>query len=182
MKTFLFDFVAGTISALSLTIGAFAQTSNKVKVFEALSTVVIDSNVKVAVNKIASFDEINPRALSNFKKTYKDADDVKWHRYNNVITAEFVSNGINTRAYYNTKGIWTASIKAYQEEKLESKIRNEVKRTYYDYKIICIRELETISSDGIPTYFVYIKDETNFKILRIWDLQIDIFQQFIQQN
>ena len=35
MKTFLFAFVAGTISALSLTIGAFAQTSNKVKVFEA---------------------------------------------------------------------------------------------------------------------------------------------------
>jgi|GEM_PF-1489126 len=182
MKTFLFAIVAGTISTLSVTTGAFAQTSNKVKVFEAGSTVVIDSILKVAGNKIAGFDEINPRALSNFKKIYKDADDVKWARYDNLITAKFASSGIDTWVYYNTKGIWTASIKTYQEEQLAFKIREVVKRSYYDYKIICVRELETASSDGIPTYFVYIKDETHFKILRIWDLQIDIFQQFIQQH
>lgn len=182
MKKILFAVIAGSISMLASTSGAVAQTSNKVKLLETHGDVVDINKLILTLDKTISPDNINTRTLKNFKKDYKDAPGVKWVKDDQLITAEFSSNGIETVVYYNTKGRWLGSIKNYNEEKFDPKVRSIVKSTYYDYKIDYIQEVETIDTYGMPTYLAYIQDDADFKVIRIGDDIMDVYQQFKKQK
>lgn len=182
MKKFLFAIIAGSISLLAITNGAIAQTSNKLKVFYSPGNdVVIDASMS-ATSRTPGLDVINIKALNNFRKAYKEATSVKWIKGDHGITAQFIANGIQTVVYYDTKGHWQGSLKNYYEEKFNSKLRGLVRSAYYDYKIYYVQEIETINSYGAPTYLAYIQDDANFKVIRIGDNVMDVYQQFKKQN
>ncbi|MEO8414757.1 MAG: hypothetical protein ABI472_13915 [Ginsengibacter sp.] len=182
MKKILFAVIAGSVSMLAIKNGAIAQTSNKLKLFDAPGNALVVDVSNSAKGKTATLDDINTKALNNFKKAYKEATSVKWVKGNLAITAEFASNGIQTVVYYDTKGRWQGSVKNYKEEKFNSKVRGIVKSTYYDYKIDYVQEIETIDTHGIPTYLAYIEDDTNFRVVRIDDGLMDVYQQYKKQK
>ncbi len=177
MKKFLFAFVATSVFLLAITNGAIAQTSSKMKDFHPQGNIVKIDKLMSAIDKTASPDDINTKAIKEFKKAYKDASGVKWVKNDCGITAEFASNGIQTVVYYNTKGRWQGSLKNYTEEKFNSKVRGFVKSSYYDYKIKYVQEIETIDTPA-PTYLAYIEDDANLKVIRIGPDAMDVYQQF----
>ncbi|MEO8412669.1 MAG: hypothetical protein ABI472_03385 [Ginsengibacter sp.] len=177
MKQFLFAVIAGSISMLAITNRAVAQTSNKLKLFDAPGNAIVIDVSKSTKGKTATLDIIPTKALNNFRKAYKEATSVKWIKDDPGITAVFASNGIQTVVYYNTKGRWQGSSKTYKEEKFDSKVRGIVKSSYYDYKINYVQEIVTINTTE-PTYLAYIESDTNFKVIRISDGAMDIYQQF----
>ncbi len=182
MKKKFFAFIAGSIFTLAVTNGAIAQTSNKVKLFESEKNVVIPYKLMPVRDKTKSIDGINTKALKNFGKNYKDASDVKWLKNDHTITVQFPSNGIYTVVYYDTKGHWQGSLKNYHEDKFDLKVRDVVKSKYYDYKIDWVQEIETVYTYGVPTYLIYIEDNSNFKVIRVSDGVMDVYEQFKKQQ
>ncbi|MEP7232889.1 MAG: hypothetical protein ABI691_21700 [Ginsengibacter sp.] len=182
MKKFLFAVIAGSFSTLAITNGAIAQTSSKMKVFNSTESDVTIHKLIPAMEETTNPVNTNAKALNNFKKTYKDAAGVKWITSNKVIIANFVSDGIQTAVYYDTKGHWHGSLKNYMDEKFNPKVRALVKSNYYDYKITNVQEIETIDTYGVPTYLAFIEDDTNFKVIRVSDGLMDVYQQFKKQN
>ncbi|MGH2649565.1 MAG: hypothetical protein ACRDE8_18445 [Ginsengibacter sp.] len=182
MKKNLFAFLVGSFSALAITNATNAQSSNSTGTFEHKKNIVTIDKLMSAADKTANIDVANTKALKDFQKSYKDASNEKWLKNPYGYTAEFVSNGINTLVYYDKKGNWAASLKTYGEEKFLRDIRGIVKSKYYDYKILQVQEIETINTNNIPTYLVYLEDGNDFMKVRVHDWNMDVYEQFKEQK
>ena len=185
MKKFLFAIGAGCILALAATNRANAQSSNNfASVDNKQSAIKIDKSVFPAESNSVSSEtnSINAKALKDFKKSYKNASGEKWVKNETGFTAKFTLNGINSVIYYDKKGNWEASLKSYGEDKFDKNVRAIVKSKYFDYKITQVQEVETASTSGTPTYIVHIESDNDFKLIRVSDGDMDVYEEFAKQK
>jgi hypothetical protein len=185
MKNFLFAFVAGIFLALATTNGAYSQSSNTFALRDNKQG-TIDFNKSVLLVESSSVSAgtstISTKALKNFKNSYKNASSEKWEKNEYGVTARFNLNGIDNIIYYDKKGNWQASIKNYGEDKLDRIVRGIVKSKYYDYKITLVQEVETTATNGTPTYLVHIEGDVDFKIVRVSDGAMDVYEEYARQK
>ena len=179
MKKFLFALLAGCITALVATNGAYAQNLVNPEILEPQKNInAIEKEVTQPRDKIAGNDAISPKALKDFTKTYKNVVSESWEKLKDGYATRFILNDVMHSVYYNTKGRWTGSVKGYSEDKMPNDIRNIVKQEYYDYSIIYVEEVETIGSNGIPTYVIHLENKNNIKLVRIGNRQMDVMEEF----
>jgi hypothetical protein len=172
----------GILLILETANGASAQSENNVKVFDFRASIIKAEKLLTQADQLQTADTINTKALIRFKKLYGEASGVKWFDYNSEYTAEFASNGINTQVYYSKKGQWQASVKNYSEDLLDQKLKDIVKSRYYDYSIFHVQEIESLYSNGIPTYLIYIENNHEFRVLRLCDEVLDVYKQLNKQS
>jgi len=179
MKKFLFALLAGCITALVATNGAYAQNLVNPEILEPQkNNSAIEKEVKRANDNIVGIGIISPKAMKDFTKTYKNVVSESWEKLKDGYATRFILNDVMHSVYYNTKGRWTGSVKGYSEDKMPNDIRNIVKQEYYDYSIIYVEEVETIGSNGIPTYVIHLEDKNNIKLVRIGNRQMDVMEEF----
>lgn len=185
MKSFLIAFMAGCILALATSNGANAQNSNNLVSAEQykmplkINRSVFPDETNSAILDVSM---VNTKALKDFKKSYKNPDNAKWVKNNYGVTAHFNVNGIDHIIYYDKKGNWQASLKGYFEDKLDRNVRQIVKQKYYDDKITYVQEIETGSAIGTPTYMVHLESNDDFKIVRVCDGAMDVYEEFAKQK
>jgi hypothetical protein len=147
-----------------------------------------DDNIQFAgqsVGVVAGTDDrglINPKAVKNFARTYKDVTTETWLKTKDGFAARFIVDGIRNTIMYDNKGRWTGFVKNYTEEKLPAEIRHIVKSKYYDYSIFYVDELETIESGGVPTYIIHLEDKTSLKLVRVSDGVMDVWRDYVKSN
>jgi len=146
------------------------------------SSLEYQMNTTKPKNSVNEPEEINPKALKNFKYTHKNITDESWTKLEDGFSVRFISDGIKTTICYDKKGKWFGSIKIYGEEKLLREVRHVVKSTYYDYNIVYIQEIETNDSDGVPTYIVCVEDKTKIKMIRVIDGEMSEWKEFIKMK
>jgi len=127
-------------------------------------------------------NNISPKAIRGFVKTYGEANDESWTQIKDGFSARFNSDGIKNTVLYDKKGNWTGSIRSYSEDKLQPGIRHIVKSVYYDYKIVYAQEVETNDSRGIPTYIVLLEDKTSIKVVRIYEGEMNVWKDYTKTN
>jgi hypothetical protein len=114
------------------------------------------------------------RAVKDFKTRFTKVADDQWTYTKAGSTVFFTSDGFRTRAYYDARGNWRASLKYCQESQLPYFVRDVVKRTYYDLAITSVIIAE------IPdhkTYIVNLEDSTTLKVIRVNDEgEMDVMQ------
>lgn len=123
-------------------------------------------------------EPINPKAVKNFTRTYKDVTTETWMETRDGFAARFNAEGIRNTILYDVKGHWTGSVKNYTEEKLAANIRHIVKSKYYDYSIFYVDELETNESGGVPTYIIHLEDKNSIKLVRLCDGEMDTWKEY----
>ena len=136
------------------------------------------TETKNSMNELA----ISPRAVKDFMNTHKNVTGESWMKTKDGFSVRFNSDDVRTTIYYDKKGNWSGSIKIYGEEKLLREVRHVVKSTYYDYNIVYAQEIETIDSEGVPTYVVCVDDKTNIKMIRIRDGEMSVWKEFTKTN
>ena len=129
-------------------------------------------------NLINEQDNISRKALKNFANTHRSIKDEKWLQAKDGCIVRFINEGINTNISYDRKGNWFGSVKSYGEEKLPRDIRHIVKSDYYDYMILSIQEIETIDSKGVPTYIINMQSNTEIKIVRIHEGEMNVWKEY----
>jgi len=137
-----------------------------------------DTETKNSMNELA----ISPRAVKDFMNTHKNVTGESWMKTKDGFSVRFNSDDVRTTIYYDKKGNWSGSIKIYGEEKLLREVRHVVKSTYYDYNIVYAQEIETIDSEGVPTYVVCVDDKTKIKMIRIRDGEMSEWKEFTKAN
>jgi len=185
MKSFFIALVAGCVLALATNSGVNAQSSNNIQSAEQFKMPLkINKSVLPAETNSAILDVsmVSAKALKDFKKSYKNPGDAKWVKSDYGVTARFNSNGIDNVIYYDKKGNWEGSLKGYFEDKLDRTVRGIVKQKYYDYKITYVQEVETGANVGMPTYMVHIEGDNDFKIVKVCDGAMDIYEEFGRQK
>ena len=178
MKKVLFVFATVLIICILTMDGAYAQnlvintSSIHKNDFVTGSTSTIDNSNKAA--KVT----INSKALKNFAKSYKNIKNESWYDIADGYIARFFVDSVKNTVYYDTKGRWSGNVKNFSEFQMPVEIRNMVKRTYFDYNINGGAEIQTLASDGKPTYVVYIEDKKSIKWLRIYEGEMEVYNEF----
>ena len=166
MKTAIIFFVI--LSILSSSQKTKAQSVNSILTPEYLGNEsAFDRITASIIEPIFKNSEINPHALRNFSKHYKNISNVSWFKTDEGYNARFIADDINTIALFNKKGNWIASLEVFLEDKMPRDIRHLVKGKYYDYKIDYVKVIKTVELRNIETYFVGLEDQNEYKILRI---------------
>ncbi|MEO8412441.1 MAG: hypothetical protein ABI472_02230 [Ginsengibacter sp.] len=179
MKNFLFAFAAGCIPALAVTSGIQAQNATNVVAVEQYNSITNTNKAALAEkDKTASLHGISTKAVRDFKKSFKNVSNEKWFPSKDGFTAIFALNGVTSVIYYDKKGHWAGSVKAYDEDKLNPAIRDIVKRKYYDFNITSIDEVETIDNQNLPVYIVHLEDANSIKLVRVSDGEMDVYEEF----
>ena len=182
MKKFLIVALAGFLALLATNNGAYAQSSINPELLEPQkNTAAVEKAVNTEDQK-AVMSAINANTLKNFSKAYKNANGAKWEKSNEGASVRFDENGINTLVFYDGKGRWKASLKGYMEAKMPTDLRKSVKREFYDYAITYVQEAEMIDSQGKPTYIIHLEDQQSIKLIRIYDGEMELWQEYKKQS
>ncbi len=174
MKKFIFAFTVGYISTLALSTVAHAQTSVNTEIPELkINVASIQKEISPGNANTANLAGIKPKALKDFAKNFKNVKVEYWEKITDGFTAKFNDDGVNNWIYYDPRGLRVGSLKGYNESKLPKEIRKIIKQVYYDYAITYVQEVQTIESEGIPTYIIHLEDKDNILQVRIYDGQME---------
>ena len=117
---------------------------------------------------------INKRAVKNFNASFRTAGAVKWFTISDGFIAYCTVEGNSNKVYYDKRGNWRFTTQQYNEKRLPAEVRATVKRTYYDFSIYNVLEIR--AAENKIFYLVYIKDETSFKTLRVYEGEMDVLE------
>ena len=176
MKKQLLRFVSGFIPALALFSQVNAQVAKASFEFNLKEAISTEALSYAAINGETNTANVNTRALKDFTKSFKDAENVSWSAMKDGFLASFKENGVETKAYYDQKGRWTATIRTYKEDKLPKDVRKQVKSTYYDYEISRVHEVELPLTP--ITYVVQLVGKKELINLGVYDGETEVLQRF----
>ena len=143
---------------------------------ESLSAAMkLTEDSKNEIAEITYVNEVNQKAMHDFKKTFKDVNNEKWYSIKNGFLAEFSLNTSKSRVVYDKKGNWRFTVSYYDEKNLPAEIRAIVKPVYYDYTISRVEEVHV--NDQI-IYFVRVQNDSSLKTLRVCEGQMDLIEDF----
>ena len=113
---------------------------------------------------------VNKKALSDFKKSFKAAEQESWFEtIEGGLMVKFSKDNIDTRVYYSKKGRRLATIRDFSEENLPKDIRHIVRSKYYDQSIYRVSE---VTVDSQMAYLIILEDKTSWKKIRVIDGEI----------
>lgn len=117
---------------------------------------------------------INKKALRHFEKSMGKLPG-QWYTIQDGYLVQYVRDGALNRNYYNRKGSLIATIRLYDETKMDRDIRHSVRSVYYDHAITQVIEVQHAFG---TTIFVQIENGKDAKHLRIINGEIDTIREF----
>lgn len=118
-------------------------------------------------------DAVSDRISKKFTKSFSGITDAVWTKDANGFAVLFTSNGIQNRVFLTKRGNYHSGIRYYTESDLPAAIRHLVKSTYYDFDITLVTE---VHHSGTTAYLVTIADETTWKVIRVIDGEMDVWE------
>jgi hypothetical protein len=98
--------------------------------------------------------EISTTVLQSFNKSFKNASEVKWTSTDQYYKADFVFNGQNVCAFYNSDGNLLAVTRHLLSTALPVALQANLKTDYEEY---WISDLFEISNDQGTSYFITLE-------------------------
>jgi hypothetical protein len=83
-------------------------------------------------------NNINVRAVRHFLLNFDNVSGEEWYDAPNMFAVMFTLNNVDYRVDYDKKGNWIETFRTYDENKLPPDIKDIVKSSYYDYKILLV--------------------------------------------
>ena len=114
--------------------------------------------------------------MTNFHKAFKNVSDEKWYEMPDATRVKFTLNEVHYAVDYDKKGQWIHTIRTYDAKQLPADVRQEVRASYMDYSIICVKEITVPHNE--KTYIVYLEGPSNFINLRIANGEMDEWQKY----
>ena len=168
--------------------GVIALTTiNQTKAQHLLAANILQSSKAVAKNEKSispatinstANDDICAKVMKKLYRMHKNVPAQNWTKLEEGYSVKFISSGIGNVIFYDINGNWSGSIKNYEEDKLSYDIKNTVKHKYNGYAITKVEEIETIESNGMPTYVIHLENRDSYKLVRFYDGQVEVKQAF----
>jgi hypothetical protein len=130
-------------------------------------------------NRILSPTEVNVAAARDFNKSYGSAEEVTWVSGNNGTSVYFKFRGIKMRSTYDKKGQREYTLKYYSEAEMPMELRHLVKRSYYDYSIELVTEVQRNLK---TSYLVKMQSSNEFLTLKVVDGEIALYERLEKAN
>jgi len=104
----------------------------------------------VSLSSFANGEDVSPRAVKSFNKSFKNATEVKWTVTDNYFKADFALNGQYVSAFYNEDGGMIALTRNLSSLQLPIALQADLKSKYNCYWISNV--LEVANEEGTSYY------------------------------
>ena len=104
----------------------------------------------VSLSSFANGEDVSPRAVKSFNKSFKNATEVKWTVTDNYFKADFALNGQYVAAFYNEDGSMIALTRNLSSLQLPIALQADLKSNYNCYWISNV--LEVANEEGTSYY------------------------------
>lgn len=104
----------------------------------------------VSLSSFANGEDVSPRAVKSFNKSFKNATEVKWTVTDSYFKADFALNGQYVSAFYNEDGSMIALTRNLSSLQLPIALQADLKSNYDCYWISNV--LEVANEEGTSYY------------------------------
>lgn len=115
-------------------------------------------------NYVPDTKTIHAKAIKDFEGRFNKVNNAMWFADQDGYEAYFMQDGYGDRVFYDKKGHWKYSLVFYNEFKLPTDIRTEIKTTYFDMDI---KQVEEVRYPDEVAYIVMLQDKSSIKVLKI---------------
>ena len=117
----------------------------------------------VSLSSFANGEDVSPRAVKSFNKSFKNATEVKWTVTDNYFKADFALNGQYVSAFYNEDGSMIALTRNLSSLQLPIALQADLKNDYDCYWISNV--LEVANEEG-TSYYITLETADTQLILK----------------
>lgn len=127
--------------------------------------------------KVKAATEVNQRLYEAFRKSFPEAEDLAWYKYDKDYLAKFIVKDMSHNALYRQKGSMVYDISYGYEHNLPDETKALVDRNYDDYKII---RTINIKAGSRNIWVVKLEGMKKYITVRIEDQEIDEVESLIK--
>jgi len=123
-------------------------------------------------------NNINIRAVRDFVKRNKTAEDPDWMVIDNGFVVKYTSNNKHCRTVYNKKGEFIYTVRQYNEDRMPRDVRTLIKSRYFDYTITLVEEIDRPSKP--IAYVVHLQDAATLVNVQVCEGEIEVVGDYIK--
>jgi len=116
--------------------------------------------------KVKAATEVNQRLYDAFRKSFPEAENLTWYKYDKDYLAKFIVKDMGHNALYRQRGSMVYDISYGYEHNLPDETKELVTRNYDDYKIIRAINIKT---GGRDIWVVKLEGLKKYTTVRIED-------------
>ncbi|HEY9340891.1 MAG TPA: hypothetical protein VJ279_06720 [Hanamia sp.] len=136
-----------------------------------LSAQDMDSVITLPTVIVSSGTTVSAEVDKAFKKTFPDAENLRWYTLDKNYLAKFIENDLNHQALLSKKGRLKYDITYGGESQLPQDIRQKVSDSYNDYKITSVAN---VKESGRSIWVINLESLKNLVVARAED---DVFEE-----
>ncbi|MEY2587918.1 MAG: hypothetical protein RLY11_1767 [Bacteroidota bacterium] len=127
--------------------------------------------------RVKATTEVNQRLYDAFRKSFPDAENLAWYKYDRDYLAKFIVKDMNHNTLFRQKGSIVYDISYGYEWNLPEETKEIVNRNYDNYKII---RAINIKASGRSIWIVKLEGMKKYITLRIEDQEIDEIESYFK--
>ncbi len=136
-----------------------------------LSAQDMDSVITLPTVTVSSGTTVSAEVDKAFKKTFPDAEHLRWYTLDKDYLAKFIENDLKHQALLSKKGRLKYDITYGGENQLPQDIRQKVSDSYNDYKISSVAN---VKESGRSIWVINLESLNNLVVARAED---DVFEE-----
>lgn len=121
-------------------------------------------------------NNVKLKAVRDFMKWFKTADNVQWHTVPNGYIATFTAGGVETRVQYDAAGRRAGILKTFNEKSMPAGIRHLAKQQFYDHSILVAYEIDQPKGS---VFMVKMINKASIKVLRIQNNEVYVQEDYV---
>jgi|Wag4MinimDraft_19_1082662.scaffolds.fasta_scaffold12237_2 hypothetical protein len=134
-----------------------------------------DSIISLPEIKITSLAGVNADVSNAFRRSFPDAQNLKWYQYDRDYIAKFILKDMDHNTLFRKSGMMVYDISYGYERHIPESVRTLVSRAYDNYKII--RGIH-ITAQGRDIWMVKMEGMKKYLTVRVEEGELDEVETF----
>lgn len=120
--------------------------------------------------RITAASAITTSVYSSFRRAFPDAENLRWYKYDRDYLAKFFMKDMDHNALFRQNGVMKYDISYGYEQHLPEKIKDDVLRSYDNYKIIRAIHVKAYERD---IWVIKLEGARKYLTVRVEDGEMD---------
>jgi hypothetical protein len=138
-----------------------------------------DTVITLPEVRITAASAITTSVYSSFRRAFPDAENLRWYKYDRDYLAKFFMKDMDHNALFRKNGVMKYDISYGYEYHLPEGIKNDVLRSYDNYKIIRAIHVKAYERD---IWVIKLEGERKYLTVRVEDGEMDEVESFYKAN
>lgn len=139
------------------------------------SAQVKDTIVPLPEIRITSPITVTEKVAKSFLKSFPDAENLRWYKYDKDYLAKFISEDIDHNVYFKKNGYIIYDVSYGYEKDLPKEIKSIVESGYENYDVY---RVINVKAEGREVWIVKLEGLKKLATIRIENGEVDEFERY----